>query len=77
MDAETYPSPEVQDALVAFVVRKVDVRGGRGTASMLEVAGVPTAVALAADGTELGRIVGKLGPHELAERLRSLIGKVR
>jgi len=77
LDAETFASPAVAEAIAAsFVpVRLNAEKEGEGDASRLGVNAYPTVVFLDAKGNEVGRIPGYLGPEEFLSELRAAASK--
>ena len=55
MDTVSYPDVEVKKELAYWVFLRVDVAEQPNLAELFEVAGIPVAVAVTADGDELGR----------------------
>jgi hypothetical protein len=72
MDTVTYPNDSVKLELANWLLIKVDIAEHREVADVLEVVGIPVAVAVAADGTELGRIEGFAEPGEFQMQLEGL-----
>lgn len=67
MDAETYPDSQVQKALSGWVVVRVEVTSEPEVARRCGVEGVPTLLALTAEGIEMGRVEGFVEPAELLD----------
>ena len=71
MDAVTYPHPEVQEELAAWLKRRVDVAAERELATAFGVEAIPMAFLLEPDGRVLDRIVGFVFPDD--ERAQVLL----
>jgi hypothetical protein len=72
MDTVTYPDAGVREELRQWVLLRVDVAEHPEVAQLLEVAGIPAAVAVTASGEELGRIEDYLEPTAFRTRLTGL-----
>ena len=72
MDTVTYPDDKVRAELSHWVVLRVDITARRRVAGLLDVRVVPVAVALTADGDELGRIPNFVKPDEFQKQLARL-----
>ncbi len=71
MDAVTYPDDRVKQELTNWVVLRVDVEERTAVAEVFEVEGIPVAVAVTADGEELGRVQGFVEPGEFYKQLEA------
>jgi thiol:disulfide interchange protein len=69
MDTVTYPNAQVQQELARWVLVRLDVVEQPEVAKRFEVVGVPTAVAVTADGDELGRVENFVEPGPFREKL--------
>jgi len=69
MDTVTYPNDQVKRELSNWVLLKVDIVERRDVAELFEVAGIPTAVGVTADGDELGRIESFVEPPAFRSQL--------
>lgn len=65
MDRQTFPNLMVVSELENWVPVKVDVNRNRAMAKKFAVRSMPTLVLLNADGQEIGRKEGFLGPSDL------------
>jgi hypothetical protein len=72
MDTVTYPDAGVREELRRWVLLRVDVAEHPEVAELVEVAGIPVAVAVTAGGEELGRIDDYLEPAAFRTRLQAL-----
>ncbi len=72
MDTVTYPNAKVKEELAHWVVLKIDVAERRQVAALLEVVGIPAAVAVTPAGDELGRIMGFAEPAAFRQELARL-----
>lgn len=72
MDAETYPDSRVQKALSEWVVVRIEVTSEPEVARRCGIEGVPTLLALSAEGVELGRVEGFVDAEHLVRRLDTL-----
>lgn len=72
MDTVTYPNDLVRQELSNWVLLKVDIVEHREVAELFEVAGIPVAVAVTAEGDELGRIENVVAPAVFRLRLQKL-----
>ena len=72
MDTVTYPDVGVGEELRQWVLVRVDVAEHAEVAQLIEIAGIPAAVAVTADGKELGRIEDYLEPAAFLTRLQGL-----
>jgi hypothetical protein len=68
----TYPDTGVKRELANWVFVAVDIAERREVAELMEVAGIPVAVALTGDGDELGRIENFVEPVMFRTRLIEL-----
>ena len=69
MDTVTYPNEQVKQELSHWVLLKVDIAEHTETAELMEVVGIPVAVAITADGDELGRIENFVEPPVFRAKL--------
>jgi copper chaperone CopZ/thioredoxin-related protein len=69
MDTVTYPNAQVKQELASWVLLKVDIVERREVAELFEVVGIPVAVAVTAEGDELGRIEDFVEPAAFRSRL--------
>jgi thiol:disulfide interchange protein len=69
MDTVTYPDAAVKQELANWVLLKIDIVERREVAELFEVAGIPVAVAVTADGEELGRIESFVEPSSFRSQL--------
>ena len=75
MDAVTYPDTSVQQELAGHWLEvKYDGPDAEDAATLFQVAAVPTAIAVAADGTIRGRVEGFLEPAALRAELVAFRG---
>ncbi|MCI0459316.1 MAG: hypothetical protein L0Z62_20395 [Gemmataceae bacterium] len=72
MDTVTYPDASVKEELRQWMLLRVDVAEHPEVAELMEVAGIPAAVAVTVDGDELGRIEDYLEPAAFRTRLTGL-----
>ncbi len=73
MDAVTYPHADVKKELDGnWLHAHLDVSEDREVTRLFGVAAIPTAVAVAGDGTILGSIRGFVEPASFQEELRAL-----
>jgi hypothetical protein len=72
MDTVTYPDAGVREELRRWVLLRVDVSQHPEVAQLMEVEGIPAAVAVTAGGEELGRIEDYLEPAAFRTRLARL-----
>jgi thiol:disulfide interchange protein len=72
MDTVTYPNDQVKQELANWVLLKVDVEERREVAELFEVVGIPVAVAITAEGAELGRIENYVEPAAFRSQLEKL-----
>ena len=73
MDTVTYPHLDVKSELDEnWLQAALDVTVERDVTSMFRIAAIPTAVAVAGDGTVIGSILGFVDPAPFAQRLQGL-----
>jgi thiol:disulfide interchange protein len=72
MDTVTYPDASVMRELANWVFVSVDIAERREVAELMEVAGIPVAVAVSGDGEELGRIENFVEPGGFRKQLEGL-----
>ena len=72
MDTVTYPNDQVKQELSNWVLLKVDVVECREVAELFEVVGIPVAIAVTAEGEELGRIENFVEPAGFRAQLEHL-----
>jgi thiol:disulfide interchange protein len=72
MSAVTYANARVKEELTRWVLLQLDVADHPGAAELFEVVGIPVAVAVTADGVELGRVADFVAPAAFRARLERL-----
>jgi thioredoxin-like negative regulator of GroEL len=72
MDTVTYPNQDVKKELMNWVLVKVDISKYPNVAKMFKVHGIPVAIALADDGSEIERVLGFKGPEEFKKNLKQI-----
>jgi len=73
LEETTLNNPEVVAALSEYVVVKIDTDVSVEASAYFEVVGMPTLLVLDAEGMELTRLVGQIGPDALVSELQSLL----
>jgi len=68
----TYPDATVKQELTNWVLVSVDISERREVAELMEVAGIPVAVAVSDEGEELGRIENFVEPGGFRKQLEGL-----
>jgi thiol:disulfide interchange protein DsbD len=74
LELKTFPDARVRQALEGWALVKVDLTDYKDEVSVRtrkgwDVSGVPTLILLGPDGTERARVVGFVGPQDLAPKL--------
>jgi thiol:disulfide interchange protein len=72
MSAVTYSDTRVKQELACWVLVQVDVADHPEVAGLFEVAAIPVAVAVTADGVELGRVENFVEPAAFRARLERM-----
>jgi copper chaperone CopZ len=75
MSTVTYSDDEVKLELGRWVMVQVDVADRSEVAELFEVIGIPVAVAVSADGVELGRVENFVEPAAFRVRLESMYSR--
>jgi thioredoxin-related protein len=75
MDTVTYPDPKVRAELTRWLEHRVDVTEDRELATLFEIAAIPTAVLVDAEGRVLDRVVGFVKPGDFLKRLEAARGQ--
>jgi len=74
MEEGTYPDPGVISELADFVAIKVDTQKRIDIESKYGIAYYPTVVFLDAEGREVSRHIGYLGPEDMVEEIKKSRG---
>lgn len=75
LDKDTYANPEVQELAGSFISVKVNGDRNRSVLGKYGVRGFPTIVFLDGKGSVIDKVVGYLGPQDMASRMKGVLAK--
>jgi len=75
LEETTFSNPDVKAVLDEYLIEKIDTDVSVEASTYFEVVGMPTLLVLDADGKEITRLVGQVGPEELVTILQNLLVK--